>query len=108
MLKLEDRLITTYKTGSIIGIIMGSTICLAGLTLILLGLTGSIEWIVKVGTFSSKLVNASPGAFFSVIGLIIIVVYKPRIKYIYNFKKTPWGSSGSGNGKASSPLGRKR
>ncbi len=103
---LEDSLIRTYKTGSIIGTIIGGSICLIGLILILLGLAGSVEWIIKVGSFSAKLINASPGVFLSVIGLVIIVVCKPRITYTYNYRNTPRGSSGSGSGSASSPLWR--
>lgn len=109
---LENKLIETHKTGSIIGIVVGALICSAGLALIVLGLTGSIEWIVKVGSFSSRLANASPGAFFALIGSGIIIAYKPRISYHYhyNYKTAPssggggYNFSGGGGGSASSPI----
>jgi hypothetical protein len=60
---------------------------------ILLGIAGQIEWVVKAGGLSGRLANASPGALFAVIGLIILWRYKPIIKDDFSIK--PGGQSSS-------------
>lgn len=70
----------TYRIGIIVGQCFGGVACLGGLLLILLGLSGHIEWILQAGALSSRLANASPGALFAVIGLVILWRYKPIVR----------------------------
>jgi hypothetical protein len=69
----------TYRIGIIVGQCFGGVACLGGLLLIVLGLSGQIDWILQAGAFSSRLANASPGALFAVIGLVILWRYKPIV-----------------------------
>jgi hypothetical protein len=69
----------TYRVGIIMGISVGALFLVAGFILCLLGLSGTIEWLVKGGGFTSRLTNASPGALFAVVGLIVVIRYKPKI-----------------------------
>lgn len=68
----------TYRIGIIMGISVGALFLVAGFVLCLLGLTGTIEWLIQGGSFTSRLTNASPGALFAVVGLVVIVRYKPK------------------------------
>ena len=70
----------TYFWGTMLGIAAGAIFCLSGFVMTVLGLAGSIDWIVEVGAFQSRLANAGPGAFFALLGMIILWRYKPRIK----------------------------
>jgi hypothetical protein len=44
-----------------------------------MGLSGNISWIVQAAGFSSKLQNAGPGVFFALLGMAILLKYKPKI-----------------------------
>lgn len=81
----------TYRLGIIVGQTFGGAACLGGLVLILLGLSGQIEWILQAGGLNSRLANASPGALFAVIGLVILWRYKPIIRD--DFSVRPGGQS---------------
>ena len=70
-----------YPPGNVLGIILGGTLGIAGVVLLILGLSGSIEWILQAGTLSSRLVNASPGVAVSFMGMLIVWRYRPRLKY---------------------------
>ena len=70
----------TYRIGIILGQCFGGIVCLGGLLLILLGISGQIQWIVEAGALRSRLANASPGALFAVIGLLLLWRYKPMIR----------------------------
>ena len=63
----------------IVGVITGSVLCIAGLVLTLLGLSGSIEWVLQAGDLTSRLGNASHGVFFTVIGYLVLKLYRPKI-----------------------------
>jgi hypothetical protein len=61
--------------------ILGGYACIfAGLILTILGFTDSIEWFVEVAGITSRLVNASPGILLMIIGLIIILKKRLKIK----------------------------
>jgi hypothetical protein len=68
----------SYLIGTVMGISVGAIFCLSGFVIVILGFTGSIEWIVKGANFSSKITNAGPGVFFALLGAIILWRYKPR------------------------------
>ena len=69
-----------YLIGTILGISIGALFCIAGFVIAILGLTGSIEWVFEAGGLKSRLSNASPGAFFALLGMIVIWRYKPKIE----------------------------
>ena len=59
--------------------LIGGIVCLiAGIILTILGVTGSIEWIVEFSGFTSRIINASPGIVIIIIGLIWTL--KSRLK----------------------------
>lgn len=70
---------STYKTVLIIGVVMGGLFMVAGVILYFLGLNGNIEWFFETAGVKSRLMNASPGAFFALAGFLIIWRYKPKI-----------------------------
>ncbi len=67
---IEEKITHTHRTGSILGIAIGGLICLFGIFLLVFGLTGSVEWLVNAGGFSSKLINASPGLVIVLVGMV--------------------------------------
>ncbi len=99
-MRIEERIVRTHKTGSIVGIIIGGLIAFLGIFLLLFGLTGSIDWFVNVGGISSKLINASPGIAIVVVGMIILIRYKPRIRFEYEIRITPTEYYETGSGTA--------
>ena len=74
--KLDDG---TYRIAIVMGISVGAIFMVAGFILCVLGLTGSIEWILEGGGLKSRLTNGSPGVLFALIGLVVLWRYKPRI-----------------------------
>lgn len=80
LLESHPPTIRSFREGNLFGMFVGSLALLGGFVSSLLGLTGSVEWFFKSGSISMKLLNASPGAIFSVIGFIIMLRYKPRVK----------------------------
>lgn len=77
--KLKDLRKTIYL-GTLLGVVIGGILCLCGFVLCLLGLTGTVGWLVETRSFSSRLSNASPGAFFAFLGMIILWRYKPTVR----------------------------
>lgn len=82
---LEHRTSKVYFVGTIMGLSLGGLLAIAGFVLSILGLSGSIEWLVKTPGLTSKLTNASPGVVFALLGLVIFWRYKPRLKYNVTF-----------------------
>jgi len=80
LLESHPPIIRTFREGNFFGMFIGGLTLLGGFISSLLGLAGSVEWIFNAETISMKLLNASPSALFSVIGFIIMLKYKPRIK----------------------------
>ena len=64
----------------LISLIGGIGCLIAGIILTILGLTGSIEWIVEVSGFTSRIINASPGIVIMIIGLILTLKSRLKIK----------------------------
>lgn len=71
----EDRL---SFIGRLVGIVVGGIMCLGGVVLAVLGLSGSIEWLFEGGGLTSRLTNASPGVVFAALGTVILALYRPR------------------------------
>jgi len=58
---------------SMAGLITGTVFALMGTALFILGISGSVSWTAKGLGFESRLVDGSPGALLSIIGLIIVL-----------------------------------
>jgi len=56
----------------IICITIGSIFCLSGLIVLILSLSGFINWFFESENIISKLINAIPGFFFIVFGMLLI------------------------------------
>lgn len=63
-----------------IGITIGTLIFIAGFIITILGVVGSINWILKLPGFESRLINATPGVFFALLGACTLWIYKPTEK----------------------------
>lgn len=95
---LDSRGSRTYQVSIVFGLVFGAVLTLIGVALCVAGVSGSIDWIVNGKGWSSKLMNASPGVFFSLLGFFIIMRYKP--KYKFSFNSTAQGPPRKGAGKA--------
>lgn len=102
----HDILAKSYRTGSVTGVVTGAVLSLSGVVLLILGLSGSIDWIVQVAGLSSRLVNASPGVIVTIAGLAVMVKFKPKVRYTYEVTARPDYYREKGSGSASSPIGR--
>lgn len=58
----------------------GYTLILGGIVLMILGITGSIDWIVEIDGITSKLINASPGLIMVIVGAFIVLKSRMKIK----------------------------
>lgn len=65
---------------TLISLCSGILCLIGGFILIILGFAGSIDWIVEVSGFSSKLINASPGIILLIVGLIIVLNSRIKVK----------------------------
>lgn len=70
----------TYHWGVLTGMVVGALFLLAGFTLCILGVTGTIQFFLEAGGTKARLLNASPGVFFAFLGTIIMWKYKPNIQ----------------------------
>ncbi len=61
----------------LLSMIGGYTLIIGGVILMLLGLSGNVEWIVEAASVQSKLVNASPGLVMILVGALL--VWKSRM-----------------------------
>ena len=68
LLEERSRSHKVYQHATILGIIIGACVLVAGFVLSMLGLTGSIEWVLEAGSIKTRLANAGPGVVFAVIG----------------------------------------
>lgn len=96
----------TYRYGLLTGQGIGGAVLLAGIVLSLLGISGSIEWLVEAGDISSKVTNASPGIVIALIGAALVWHYKPNVSHETTFDRSSasprsvahWPSSDSSGG----------
>jgi len=58
---------------------IGVLFLLAGFALCVLGLTGTIEFLIETAGFKARLLNGTPGAFFGLLGLLLMWRYKPKV-----------------------------
>jgi hypothetical protein len=69
----------TYRIAIIIGQVTGIIFLIAGCVLMILGVTGTINFVVSGGKLEAKLINAAPGVVIALFGAVIIIFYKPKI-----------------------------
>jgi hypothetical protein len=77
----------TYRYGLLAGLSFGMLMVVGGVVLSIMGVAGSIEWVVTGKDFSSKLTNASPGVILTVLGMIILWRYKPHVSHETTFDR---------------------
>lgn len=65
----------------------GLFVIVAGVALIFLGYTGSIDFSFVYKGFSSDLENASPGAFCVLVGIALLIFSRPKIKIKFSKPK---------------------
>jgi len=75
-----DRIIENERTGSLPGLISGTILVLFGIGATVAGLSGSMDLVVAVHNFSSRLTNATPGVFCVVAGVVLLLLSKPTVK----------------------------
>lgn len=77
----------TYRLELLTGQGIGGLVLVGGIILSLLGISGSIEWLVEAGGITSKLTNASPGIVIALIGAAILWRYKPHVSHETTFDR---------------------
>lgn len=65
---------------SLVAIIGGVLLILVGVGLVYLGFKGSIQWSFSAFGLSSKLIDASPGIFLMVVGIILIALNRFSVR----------------------------
>ncbi len=68
-----------YHTIVLIGALI---IVLLGVILLLMGVTGSIDWHLNVSGVDSALTNAAPGVVAIVLGGIVVILKGPKVKVL--------------------------
>jgi hypothetical protein len=67
---------------SIIGLVIGLVCILGGIYLFIQGVTGEMNWSLKVLGNESVIANAAPGAVLFIVGLFLVIVTKFKFKHI--------------------------
>jgi hypothetical protein len=93
---LDSPGVRTYQRTVIFGQIVGAVLILVGVAVSIAGVSGSIDWIVNGVGWGSKLTNASPGVFFSLLGFLIFMRSKPKIRFSYT---STWQGAAAGKGR---------
>lgn len=75
----SQALNTTYRQGIAYGLVAGTLALILGFVLAILGFSQAIDFGIEGSGVSVRLLTASPGVLFAIIGLIIIVRYKPKV-----------------------------
>ena len=79
--KFWTKMMYAYYCYRIAILIVGTTIMIKGYTLIENGVTGKVEWIIKICGNESTIKNATPGILLIIVGLIIIILTKDKIGF---------------------------
>jgi hypothetical protein len=74
-----DRAIRSTQLIALIGLLVGSIIILAGIVLLLLGLTSNVELTVAGEGVSAKVQTASVGVVVALIGLAVVWLTRQRV-----------------------------
>lgn len=78
--KEQESLVGTYRIGIIIGIVAGLLFLVAGMVLMVLGVTGSIDISGGNTGVQGQITNASPGLVVAIVGAVLIWFFKPRLE----------------------------
>lgn len=81
----SERLLAQAITGeyryAMLGLILGMSSILGGVTLCLHGVAGSTSWTAKLlGLLESKINDAAPGVVLFVVGVFFVVATRPKVK----------------------------
>lgn len=69
---------STFKVTTLFGQAIGGISLFLGFAFSLLGLSGSLDLVIESNSINARLINASPGVIFIIVGLFIIWRYKPK------------------------------
>jgi len=87
----------TYRIGIVMGIATGALAFVGGFVLSILGLTGSVQLLVEGAGMTAKLTNASPGVVFCLLGMLIVMRFKPKVtRTVQKRESSSQGYSGGG------------
>ncbi|MCR9625304.1 hypothetical protein NB476_23595 [Vibrio sp. RM-44-3] len=67
---------------SVIGLFLGLVCICGGIYLFIQGITGEMNWSLKVFGNESVIANAAPGAVLFIVGLFLVIVTKFKFKHI--------------------------
>ncbi len=67
---------------SVIGLFLGSVCIGGGIYLFVQGITGEMNWSLKVLGNESVIANAAPGAVLFIVGLFFVIATKFKFKHI--------------------------
>ena len=68
----------TFRLTTLFGQAIGALSLFFGFAFSLLGLSGTLDLVIESNTINARLVNASPGVVFIIVGLFILWRYKPK------------------------------
>ena len=97
ILTQQSPTIHAYREGNRFGMVIGGLVLLGGFAMFVMGLSGSVEWILEAGSLKARLANASPGAIFSLIGLFVMLKYRPKVKMNIELNVTRQYEPGTSN-----------
>ena len=69
----------TYRYGIVYGLVAGTSALALGFILAILGLAQAIDFGFEGAETIVRLKTASPGALFAIVGLVIILWFKPKL-----------------------------
>ena len=72
--------IQTENRYSILGGIVAILLIILGIILIFLGVNGAIDFDLQIEKITAKLVNCSPGFGCVLLGVLVLILLKPKIK----------------------------
>ena len=79
-LRDSDAIIRLHYQSRLIGVCVGGLLAIGGIVIALCGMSGSVNWNLKLPGLSSSLSNASPGVVVLVCGILIVFWFRPSSK----------------------------
>lgn len=83
--KLLAQQMQSFQVSTWIKLGIGSLMIIGGFTLLILGITGSIEIVIDAVDIKGKLINASPGIVFAFLGFLIVVMTHHRVSQAFQY-----------------------
>jgi hypothetical protein len=75
------KLMYLHYLYNLIIVIIGVGLIIWGGWMIINGINGEIDWIIKLFGNESTLLNATPGTFLIVVGLLILLFVRSKVDY---------------------------